>query len=295
MQRALRQAAFALVALGATALVLSTGVVGSTVAVFNGETQNASSTFAGGWIDPPSTFTATATGYDVSLGWTPGTHGPVTGQQLNGVNNGTSSNCAGAGYSAASTLSSAAATFTDSNRGSTINGNWFCYQLLSTSATVWTAQATQSLQVGLATTGISLANVGTNNSVNAGDTITLTFNQRTNLPASGSGKICVRQSGKIIVGDTSGGGGCADNDGYDVGVITGVTIGSNRSYGSSTFTTSSSAPWTMAIAIGGTGTSTYSGTATFTPSASILSAATIHQAAMCVSGSTCQPTTATHF
>jgi hypothetical protein len=295
MQKALRRAALALVTLSATALVLSTGVVGSTVAIFNGETQNASSTFAGGWIDAPSTFTATASGYDVALGWTPGTHGPVTGQQLNGVNNGTNPNCTGAGYLPVSTLSSSAAAYADSNRGSSINGNWFCYQLVSTSATVWTAQATHALQVGLATTGISLANSGTNNSVNAGDTITLTFNQKTNFPASGTTKICVRQNGRIIIGDTVGGGACADNDGYNVGVITGVTIGTNRPYGSSTYTTSASAPWTMTITVGGSNTSTYSGTGTFTPSATILSAATTHQATMCVSGSTCQPITAAHF
>jgi hypothetical protein len=296
MHKALRQAALALVTLSAAALVLSTGVVGSTVAIFNGETQNATSTFAGGWVDAPGAFTATASGYDVALGWTPGTHGPVTGQQLNGVNNGTNASCTGAGYLGVSTLSSSAATYTDSNRGSTINGNWFCYQLISTSATIWTAQATQALQVGLVTTSIAIANVGTNNSVNAGDTITLTFNQKTNFPASGATKICVRTVGKIILGDTTGGASCADADAYNIGVITGVAIGTARTYGSSSYTTSTVAPWTMTITVGGSNTSTYSGTGAFTPSVSILSAATTHQATMCIAASaTCQPTTVTHF
>ena len=282
----------------AAALLLSSGVVGSTVALFNGETQNAGSTFAGGWVDAPSALTATAVGYDVSLGWTAGTHGPVTGQQLNGVDNGTSSNCTGASYSLTiATLSSATATDTDSRRGTLANdGHWFCYQLVSTSATVWTAQTTQQLQLGLVTSGIAIANVGTNNSVNANDTITLTFNQRTNLAASGTTKVCVRTNGKIFLGDTAPGTTCTNTDASNVGAISGVTIGSNQVYRNSTFTTTSTAPYTMTITLVGAVTSTYSGTATFTPSASILSAATTHQATMCTAAAaTCQPTTTTHF
>ena len=277
--KVLRQATLALVILSSTALVLSTGIVGSTLAIFNGETQNAASSFAGGWIDAPSALTAGASGYDVALGWTPGTHGPVTGQTLNGVNNGTNSNCTGAAYAFVATLGSAIATYTDSSRGNAgNNGNWFCYQLVSTSATVWTAQASKPLQVGLATTGIAIANVGTDNSVDAGDTITLTFNQKTNLAASGSLKVCVARVGHDHHRRHRGRCGCMTRDAIHVGVITGVTIGTSRLYGGSTFTARTSAPWTTTITLVGGGTSTYSGTATFTPSASILSAATTHQA-----------------
>ena len=188
MEKALRQAALALVTLGAVALSLSTGIVGSTLAIFNGETQNAASSFAGGWIDAPSALTAGASGYDVALGWTPGTHGPVTGQTLNGVNNGTNSNCTGAAYAFVATLAAPpTATYTDASRGSAANnGHWFCYQLASTTASTWNAAATQSLQLGLVTSVIAIANVGTNNSINANDTITISFNQRTNLAKSGT-------------------------------------------------------------------------------------------------------------
>ena len=49
----------ALVVLSCTALALATGVVGSTFALFNAETQNAGSAFAGGWIGAADGLTAT--------------------------------------------------------------------------------------------------------------------------------------------------------------------------------------------------------------------------------------------
>ena len=298
IEKALRQAALALVVLSATALALSTGIVGSTFALFNAETQNANSTFAGGWIDPPSAWTAAPSGYNVSHAWTPGTHGPVTGQKLYGVDNTTSSNCTGAAYTLLATLATAStAAYSDTTSGSAAtNGHWFCYQLVSTSATAWTAQASQAIQLGLVTSGIAIANVGTNNSSNGGDTITLTFNQKTNLAASGAAKVCVFAAGKIIIGDTAGGNTCSSGDGYTVGTITGVTIGSDQLFRNSTFVTSTTAPWTMTVTLVGNTPATYSGTATFTPSATILSAATTRQATMCIAAAvTCQPTTATHF
>jgi len=300
MDKALRQAALAIVTISAIAFVLSTGVVGSTFALFNGETQNAASAFAGGWIGAPTGLTATPGGYDVSLAWTIGNHGPITGQTLNGVNNGTNPSCTGAGWAPITSVSAATATYSDASRGNAgTNGNWFCYQLISTTASTWNATATQSTQLGLVTSGIALANVGTNNSINANDTITLTYNQRTNQAASGTTKVCViaGSPGKVIIGDTTGGNSCSTGDGFTVGVITGATIVGNQVYRFSTFTTTTvSAPWTMAIKLVGGGTATYSGTATFTPSASILSFATTHQATMCNTvATTCQPTTTTHF
>jgi hypothetical protein len=299
MEKALRQAALGIVIISAAALALSTGVVGSTFALFNGETQNAGSSFAGGWIAPPSAWTATASGYDVAHAWTPGAHGPITGQTLNGVDNGTNSNCTGAAYAFIVSGSAATAAYTDASRGTAVNnGHWFCYQLVSTTASLWTAAAAQSLQLGLVTSGISIANGATNNSLAATDTITLTFNQRTNK-TSGTIKVCAVNSGsadKVIIGDTAGGSSCGTGDAYDIGVITGVTIGTTRAYTSSTYSTTTTGPFTLTVILGGSGTSTYSGTATFTPSASILSFATTHQATMCTAvATTCQPTTATHF
>jgi hypothetical protein len=296
MDKALRQAAVALACLSAIAIALSTGVVGSTFAVFNGETQNAASSFAGGWIDPPASLTVTPSGYDVGFSWTPGAHPPMTGQTLKGADNGTSSTCSGAGYATIATVTAATAAYTDSNRGAAANGDWFCYQLISTSASNWTAQANKVLQVGLAATGVSLANGGTNNSIDAGDTITLTFNQQTNLGASGTTKVCVVSPGTIILGDTAGGNSCAANDGASIGKLTGAAAGSSQLYRNSTFTTSGSAPWTLTVKLVGSGSATYSGSATFVPSASVLSAATTNRASLCTAATAnCQPTTSTHF
>jgi hypothetical protein len=299
--RALRQAIFGLVTLSAVALVLSTGGVGETFAIFNAETQNAGSVFAGGWIDPPASVVVTPSGYDVGFAWTPGTHGPVTGQKLNGVDNAANPSCSGASVVLLATMASTStATYTDSSRATPLtNGHWFCYQLVSTSATAWTGVYNAAVQIGLATTAISIANgtVSTNNSVDVGDKITLTFNQKTNLAASGTKKVCVVAPSTIILGDTTGGTSCAAGDAFNVGKITGVTVASTQPFATSTFTTSTTAPWTMTITLAGTGTaSAASGTATFVPSATIQSNASTHRAVLCTTAdSTCQPTTATHF
>jgi hypothetical protein len=302
---ALRRAVGAVVVLAASALLLGNGIVGTTFALFNGETSNANSTFAGGWVGAPSAATATATGYDIALAWTPGTHGPVTGQQLFGVDNGTSSNCTGAAISLLTNLASAStATYTDASRGTLANdGDWFCYQLVSTSATSWTAPlALSAVQLGLVTTGVQITNVGTANRIQKNDTIKLTFNQRTNL-GTGNIKVCVYATGVILLGDTSSGGGCAASppSTYTVGKLTvaGATIPSALNFTASTVALSSSAPWTMTITLAGTNsTADMTGTPTWTlnGSPSILSFATTHQATMCSAATTtCRPTTTTNF
>jgi hypothetical protein len=302
---ALRRAVGAGVVLAAAALLLGNNVIGTTFALFNGETTNANSAFAGGWVGAPSTATATAVGYDVSLAWTPGTHGPVTGQQLFGVDNGTNSNCTGAAYALLATLATAStATYTDSSRGNLANdGNWFCYQLVSTSATSWTSPlALSAMQLGLVTTAVQITNVGTANRIQKNDTIKLTFNQRTNL-GTGNIKVCVYATGVILLGDTSPGGGCAASPPatYTVGKLTvaGATIPSALNFASSTVALSASAPWTMTITLAGSNSTVdMTGTPTWTlnGSSSILSFATLHQATMCSAATTtCRPTTTTNF
>jgi hypothetical protein len=229
----------------------------------------------------------------------------VTGQQLFGVDNGTSSNCTGAAYTLLATLASAStAAYTDASRGTLANdGNWFCYQLVSTSATTWTAPLSLSaLQLGLVTTAVQITNVGTANRIEKNDTIKLTFNQRTNL-GTGNIKVCVYATGVIQLGDTSSGGGCAASPpaGYTVGKLTvaGATIPNALNFTSSTVALSTSAPWTMTITLAGTNaTANMTGTPTWTlnGSSSILSFATTHQATMCsTTATTCRPTTTTNF
>lgn len=298
---ALRRAVGAGAVLATAALLLGNGVVGSTSALFLGETTNTGSGFSGGWVDPPSAAAATAVGYDMSLAWTVGTHGPVTGQQLYGIDNGTSSNCTGAAYVLIATMASAStATYTDASRATLgTDGNWFCYQLVSTSATVWTAPVSlAAVQIGLVTTAVQLINVSTAGAIRQTDQIKLTFNQRTNL-GTGSVRVCVFATQKtILIGDTVN---CvASTDTYTVGKLTtAATISGTATFGTSTVALTTVAPYTMTITLAGSVANRTVGaspTWTFTPSASILSFATTHQATMCSAAtSTCQPTTTTNF
>ena len=302
-QGALRRAVNASVVLATAALLLGNGMVGSTSALFNGETKNAGSGFAGGWIDPPGAATATATGYDMALAWTAGTHGPVTGQTLSGVDNGTNSNCTGAAYSSITTLSAATASYTDSSRGSLgTDGDWECYELVSTSATAWTATLLlPAVQLGLVATAVSIGNGGgTANLIQQNDTITITFNQQTNLTTANV-KVCAFSTGAVLIGDQKAGNNCgtAAADGYSLARLdlTSGTMGSAR-FVNSTVALSSSAPWTATITLSSGGTATVTGTPAWklTGSGSVLSNATLHQAALCSAASTtCQPTTATSF
>jgi len=304
-RRALRSAGGAIVVLAVVALLLSSHRIGSTLALFNGETQNAGSTFAGGWVGAAAGPAATPSGYDMSLAWTPGTHGPVTGQQLFGVDNTTNSNCTGAAYALLATMASAStAAYTDASRGNAgNNGDWFCYEMVSTSATVWTAATPfPAVQLGLVANSLATANVGTAGRINANDTITVKFNQKPIIP-TGNVRVCVVAPATIVVGDTTATGPAACNagDAFNIGKITltGATIATTVKYTTSTFSLSTTAPWTLVITLAGSGTlSTVTGTPTwkFTPAASILSTITTHQATICTAATAnCQPSATTNF
>ena len=299
---ALRRAAGAGAVLATAALLLGNGLVGTTSALFNGETTNTGSAFAGGWVGAPTAGSVNPLGYDESFAWTVGTHGPVTGQQLWGVNNGTNSNCTGAAYANLATMASAStATYTDASRATlATDGNWWCYELVSTSATVWTAPLIlPATQIGLVTNAVLITNVATAGSIAATDTIKLTFNQRTNL-TNGTVRVCVFNTQKtILIGDTTGGCG-SSADAYSVGklVTTGTISGGTATFATSTDAVTTVSPYTATITIAGAGPTRAisAGTWTFTPAASILSNATTHQATMCSAATTnCQPTTTSTF
>lgn len=301
-RRSLRWTGCAIAALSLAALLLSGTPIGGTLALFNGETQNAGSSFAGGWIGAATGPSSSVSGYDAAFAWTPGSHGPVTGQQLWGVDNTTNSNCTGAAYASFATMALATTnSYTDASRGTAANdGNWFCYEIVSTSATVWTALAPlPAFQIGLVANGVSIANANIAGRIEKNDTITITFNQRTNLGTANI-RVCVWSTGSIVLGDTSG--GCNSSaDGYSLGRLTvsGATIPSNLGFNSSPVALRTTAPWTITITLAGTNNNaTMSGspTWTFTPGAGILSFATTHQATICSAAkTTCQPTTTSNF
>ncbi|HLX32334.1 MAG TPA: hypothetical protein VKR79_06130 [Gaiellaceae bacterium] len=68
-------------------------VVGSTLASFSAETDNGNSALANGWVGPATNLAESPSGFDADLTWAYGTHGSVTGQQLDWVDNQTSSTC----------------------------------------------------------------------------------------------------------------------------------------------------------------------------------------------------------
>jgi hypothetical protein len=298
MIRALRRAAAAHVVLIAVVLLASVGVaLGAVFVGFTGETQNAS-TFAGGWIGAPTSLAApTPSGYDAQLAWTPGTHGPVTGQQLWGVDRGSTSNCTGAVYALLNTMAGASTSTYPKSNTSSVNGHWLCYQMLSTSASAWTASSNFSaVQLGLVAKTVAIANGGGTNSsgkLTANDTITVTFNQpilASSLPVGPI--ICTGTSATlIIIGDTSATNCSGTTDPYSVGVINGITVSGNKNKIDANVSVSGA---TLTITLAQNGT-TATGTGTFTPAATILSAATTDQAQACTTASTCTPTSTGSF
>ncbi len=180
-----------------------------------------------------------------------------------------------------------------------INGHYYCYEMVSTSATNWTATASfPATQVGLVVQSITLANGGggTAGHIDTGDTITIVFNQAPTGITTGSGRsVCLVDTvspAKIVLGDT---GGCAGaGDANDTGVISGLTMAGGGMAGAnaivncstSTFSITSS---TLTITVGGAGACaagsgtpvTDSGSGTYTPASTIKSSATTDQALVC--------------
>lgn len=302
---ALRRAAGACVVLSFFALLLGNGsLIGVTFAYFNGEVTNANSTFAGGWVGAASNATVTPSGYDMSLAWTPGTHGPVTGEQLYGVDNLTNQNCTGAAYTLISTLASAStSTYSDASRGTAANdGDWFCYEIVSTSATAWTTPlALPAVQLGLVANGLATASGSTAGSVSKSDTVTITFNQQTTLANSSNVRVCVFKSATnvILLGDTANCVAATDTTTIGKLTLSGATLGSNVTFGTSTVTVTTSAPWQVTVTLAGSNsTSLITGTPawTFVPASTIKSQVTTHQATICSTATTnCAPTATTSF
>jgi hypothetical protein len=154
------------------------------------------------------------------------------------------------------------------------------------------------MQIGLAPTSVALTN--NNAAIANNDTIVLTFNQRTNITA-GTKKVCAWSgggtSGEIVIGDTAGGTCAAKTDANSIGTLTGIAVGTTRTYATSTAAVTTTAPWKVTITLAGSsGASTESGTAKYTASTTIKSNATTDQATVCTAATTnCQPTTTSTF
>jgi hypothetical protein len=299
------------------------GAVGLTSAIFQARFDTKTATFAGGYVAVPTLTTNTTTvsgttttypvqalGYDGVVRWTPGVQG-VQVQQIFGADRGTTSNCTSASYSTTvtNTITSTASVYTDSNRATTpslINGDWYCYEVISgyptTTAPVWTATTTAgATQIGLAPTSVVINNGLTGDGTidksdtsagarhNLADTIVITYNQPVVDSGSGTTKtVCSFPTGNaILIGDTTACNASSTiADANTTGKITETTVGGGIKKGAGTIGVSGN-QITVTISTNG---GTASGTAHYVSSTSggtVLSSATTDQATACTTGVNC--------
>lgn len=274
--------------------------VGSTYAWLDAETTNAGSAVAAGWIGPATGLGATFSRYNVTLSWTNATT-LVNSQQLLGYDAGTTAGttCAPK-YSTtyATTITNIANntthTYADANRGSSINGHYYCYELVgkSNTYTAWQSAVTLPTIVGFAATGLSLGNG--DGTLGNNDTIVITWNQRTNITTT-STAVCTYTDGTILIGETS----CPASDtgaAYSIAKLTGVSgISATQAFTASTVASTTSSPFTTTITLKNGANLTVTGsTWTATPSSTVRSNAT-PAITVCTSGGSCTPTTTTQF
>jgi len=119
--------------------------VGSTLASFSAETDNNTSTFAGGWIGTASSLAATPSGTDASLTWTPATHG-LNGQALWKWDAGSGSSCAPTTTLNGGISNSVTSVTVSSASGFPTSGN-FTIQVDSEQMTVTAGQGTTTWTV----------------------------------------------------------------------------------------------------------------------------------------------------
>ncbi len=175
---------FIIAALAAALVLTNQQIISPVSAAFTSNQGNPSNTFATANLVAPTNLTASASGHDVALSWSAGQNG--TGYAINGVANGTSSNCSAVTFSAVGTT--AATSFTDANRFSP-QGNYFCYQAVTTRGS-WTSTSsnpTVAAQIGFVATTVQMINGGVAGRLDPGDQIVIQFNQAVNTstgPAS---------------------------------------------------------------------------------------------------------------
>jgi len=247
-------------------VVLATGQLTGTFALFTAETENQNSAIAGDWVAAPTGLAAPSTpaGLGATLTWTHATHG-VVGQEIWYADHGTTNNCTGVTYNGLVTgasLSATANTITATTSPndqvpSGSNGNYICYEIRSTHNTWYTSADFSAFQVGLVPKTIAFSGAGTGNMV-TNNTFTITFNQsfsyssgNINVTATvgNPGTVTLGALGTISGGNITKGGTC-----------TGSTVAGS---GSTTMTiTLSSCPNgvnKIAVTAGGTGTYTGAG------------------------------------
>ena len=241
----------------------------------------------------PTALTATPSGHNVVLGWTAGSGG--SGYAVSGVNNGTSSSCAAATFSAVGT--SATTAYTDTGRY-TPQGTYFCYKATTTYGT-WssqTANPTAAAQLGVVAQSVVISNGGTANRIDSGDKIVVTFNQpitTTTGPPAGD-NVCTATTGSIALGSTGSGTTCTLTA-LDLGTLSGLTVGANSRFAATWAWNAANTILTITIGARSAGSNTaVTGTATFNPTTTatkLLSATgSFHTCDTNTGGGNCLPT-----
>lgn len=292
----IRAAAVAAVAL-AIGLLFATGVVPGVFATFSAETENPVSQFAGGWVSAATpSAPGTVAGLGAALSWTVGATG-VTGQQLwYSDATPTTSNCTGASYTHGplGSLTAAQTSVTAANAAvpSGDDGDYICYQILSTNGPWSTPGNFSAVQVGLVPTSWSYSGSGTH-TIGNGTTITVNFNQAISF-STGNTDVCVF-SGTVLLGDSSG--ACTGSGDTAVfGKLVGGTANRHPACTSSSFTGSGTSSLTVTVGgcptngnPNGRGPATMGGSASYNASGSTLTSSTggLSQCTL----STCTPST----
>lgn len=211
-------------------LALTLAVVAALALAFAGvaraaftRTATASQSITSLSLGAATALTGVASGHNVVLNWTAGAG--ATGYSVNGLANATSSTCPAIGY--ANLASPSATTLTDAR--STPQGTYECYQVVSTHGS-WSSQSgnpTVPVQLGVVVSSVTIANGDTAGTLDAGDVITVRFNQSINTSTgpTAADNICSKNgTDEIVLGSTGSGTSCSDTQ-VDLGVLDGGTIG----------------------------------------------------------------------
>jgi hypothetical protein len=299
---ALRRASRSTAVFVIAAALFVAGMAGSTLAYFDGQTDNVA-VVSGGYVFPPVTVTTlgSLTGPIQTIQWAQPTTTGVNNYEIRVTNMGTTAVACPANQTKTVTQTvltspsptvtttttllsttnvpvtypetvgtlAAPATNAPATIGASDNGSFVCYQVAAAqSIDGWYSPAgnanATAVRAGLWPNTVALTNIAGNNKISPTDQIRITYNQ--NVSASGSGiKICVLSSGgTIIIGDTSG-GACSASDSYTIGKITGLTIGANLTFTNSSISAAGSvATVTINGGSGPTTTASESGTGTYT-------------------------------
>lgn len=285
-----RRLAVALVAVLAVGYGLATGAIPGVSATFSAETENSSSSFAGGWIPGPSGLSVAVGGSandEAALTWTSGASAaspspnPVTDQTLMYADGGSGPSASCGSYNPVGNVG--AATTADSV-GETPAADWWCFRMVSDSGTTWTTSADFTPIQLLVPISVTLANGGTAGKIDNGDTITITYNQ--DIKAS-SGTIAVHACTTpsiVMIGAGCGGTG-------SVGEIDGFTNTVKGNFTGSAYTISGA---TFSVTLANeSATPTISGSGPFTGSGTKIKA--VAGNTLVCGGSNCQPTSSGSF